>query len=161
MVSAILLVPGHEDHGIAVGGTTLTTPGARCIPARRQFAETSPSIRVLEWAAMGSSGALTIPAFQIETTKRPLAGFVRADDGTRTHDLLHGNPIRAATRCSRTHSNARFQGEHSAATSSHCIETRLRASKRLQNACSSIAEPGGRTLRPFSTATRERTRSEG
>src|SRR3954462_8169634 len=75
MVSAILLVPGHEDHGIAVGGTTLTTPGARCIPARRQFAETSPSIRVLEWAAMGSSGALTIPAFRARQQKRRLAAL--------------------------------------------------------------------------------------
>jgi hypothetical protein len=39
---------------------------------------------------MGSSDALTVPELQMEATKTRLAGFFRADDGTRTHDLLHG-----------------------------------------------------------------------
>jgi integrase len=43
------------------------------------------------WAAMGSNDALTVPVLQIEATKNPdERGFSRADDGTRTHDLLHG-----------------------------------------------------------------------
>jgi hypothetical protein len=37
---------------------------------------------------------------QVSKQKTPLLrGFLRADDGTRTHDLLHGNAIRNVTAC--------------------------------------------------------------
>ena len=49
--------------------------------------------RAIEWAQMGTSDALAVPAriSTAEATKSPVSrGFLRADDGTRTHDLLHG-----------------------------------------------------------------------
>jgi hypothetical protein len=47
--------------------------------------------RAIEWARMGTSDALTVPAFDVEATKSPVwRGNLRADDGIRTHDLLHG-----------------------------------------------------------------------
>src|SRR4051812_32277744 len=43
VVSAILLLPGHEDEGSATGAATLATPALRRVPASRQFADRSRS----------------------------------------------------------------------------------------------------------------------
>jgi hypothetical protein len=40
---------------------------------------------------LGRKGTGRNEAFQTQATKNPVErGFSRADDGTRTHDLLHG-----------------------------------------------------------------------
>jgi hypothetical protein len=45
----------------------------------------------IEWAAPGSNEVLAVLELRIEATKTASErGFPRADDGIRTHDLLHG-----------------------------------------------------------------------
>ena len=48
-----------------------------------------------------------------EAEKTPVSGgFIQADGGTRTHDLLHGNPTRAATRCNAVQLKCAFSREN-------------------------------------------------
>jgi hypothetical protein len=52
-----------------------------------------------EWAVMRGSDALAVPVFDLKATKNPrLAGLFEADDGTRTHDLLHGKRVVGSAR---------------------------------------------------------------
>jgi integrase len=47
--------------------------------------------RAIEWAQMGTSDVVAPETVPVEATKTPPSGvFLKADDGTRTHDLLHG-----------------------------------------------------------------------
>jgi hypothetical protein len=90
---------------------------------------------------MGTNDDLAVPELQAEATKSPVQrGFPRADDGTRTHDLLHGNATRSVTRCRLVPPHARRGAK---ITLARLQEAARDGTARKPNACKPLAVQAG------------------